>query len=180
MHCASPFVEGQVLPVENVLQEQIPTAESTPGLLEVQEKETPVPLADRRSHPVNSPIGPTLSHTPLTHDLPPQPCGTPEIVQSMDEPSFGPVIRPVGSSRATDEAAALAPVTQGLRQELAPIQGHSSNGTGGASRNQEDVEDPLSKISWEGFCLIKTPHGTYLPETCNPNPFGLKDYSDWC
>lgn len=205
------------MPKADVLREQDHTGDITPDLLKALEKETPVLLADRQGHRVDSPIEPTTSQLPFVHDLLQiegsscvvypsrprssasapnyqiQPRESPKIVQSVDE-SSGILVgsaRPHecsqqkstgGESQATDESATSAPIKPGLHQGSIPIQGCDSNehppenGASEAddtSHNEGDTQDPFSDISWEGWGLIKTPDGNYLPETFNP--FGFED-----
>lgn len=109
---------------------------------------------------------------------PPQ---SPKCAQVQKSPEY-----PIGESRGTDQDTTPVLVTQSLCQRPAPIQGrdpdecHQTEAT-----NQEDdisrdrdAQDPFSHVSWEGWGFIETPDGVYLPETFNPSPFGLEDFSD--
>jgi hypothetical protein len=119
-----------------------------------------------------------------------QPRESPQIVQSTDEPSViriglaqpeSPVMGPVWELRVTDEAAVPVPMKRGLRQGSVPTQGcdltKGANEEDDASRN-EDTQVPFSDNSWEGWGLIQTPNGDYLPETFKPFPSGFEDLTN--
>ena len=45
-------------------------------------------------------------------------------------------------------------------------------------RGGEPAQNVFPEISWEGWGLIKTPDGFYLPETFNPFPHVFEDLTD--
>lgn len=70
-------------------------------------------------------------------------------------------------------------MVQGLSQEPVSIQRHNSgechptmaaDEEDEALRKEGSDQDPLPEVPWEGWGLIKTPDGFYLPETFNPFP----------
>lgn len=97
-------------------------------------------------------------------------------------PLLGPAVEP----RATSEDTESVMIMQEFYQESVLFQGrcsdecHPTKATSkeeGGLRNG-DAQDPFSDISWEGWGLIETPYGVYLPETFDPSPFGIETLSD--
>lgn len=102
-------------------------------------------------------------------------------------PCEHPVPRPAGQPRIS-EAIARFPTAQGLNQGPSPTQPHDSDNyhpskadstEGGAPREEGDAQDLFSHISWEGWGLVKTPNGVYLPETFSPSLPTTDDPTNW-
>jgi len=112
----------------------------------------------------------------------PEPCGSVQAQKPSDPAIFGPVERP----QTADEHTQPVLMVQESNQESAPIQRHDSDkchptkvaNEDEASRREGSVQDPFQDISWEGWGLIRTPNGIYLPETFDPFPHVFEDLTD--
>ena len=144
-----------------------------------QPVEGPMPFA-RPAIPLASPTTPRGQTKPRT----------PRQVndgQRLDKPPDPAVFAPVERPQTVDEPTPPVPMVQELNKGSAPIQRRNLDKfhleKGGdeedkVSRKEGCVQDPFPGISWEGWGLIKTPHGIYLPETFNPFPHELEDLTD--
>ena len=103
------------------------------------------------------------------------------------EPSDPTVPGPIERLQTADESTLPALVVQEPKQESSPIQRHTSdkfhptkaaNEVDGSLHREGSVQNPFPGISWEGWGLIKTPDGVYLPETFNPFLHVLGDLTD--
>lgn len=103
------------------------------------------------------------------------------------EPYCPAVSGPVERLQATEESTPLALVVQEPNEELLLTQRHSSNKchpTEAANevdrglRKEGFAQNLFLEISWEGWGLIKTPDGVYLPETFNLLPHEFEDLTD--
>jgi hypothetical protein len=112
----------------------------------------------------------------------PEQVGSVQVQKKSDPAVSGPVERP----QTADEPTPLL-VVQETSQQSALIQRRNSdkrhptttaNEGGEQIRKEGYVQDPFPDISWEGWGLIKTPGGLYLPETFNPFSHVFEDLTD--
>jgi len=112
----------------------------------------------------------------------PEPCGSVQAQKPSGTVIFGPAERPQIAGENTPPILTV----QEPDHEPAPIQRRSSDKChptkvateDEASRRGRCVQDPFPDISWEGWGLIRTPNGIYLPETFNPFPQVFEDLTD--
>lgn len=113
----------------------------------------------------------------------PESCGSAQAQESSGPAVSGPVER----LKTADESTPPTLVVQEPNQESLPVKRDASdrcNLTEGANevdeglRREEPAQNVFPEISWEGWGLIKTPDGFYLPETFNPFPHVFQDLTD--
>ena len=113
----------------------------------------------------------------------PDPCGS----ARAQEPSNPAVSGPVERLQTTDESTPPVLVVQEPNRESRPIQRQTSdkchpkkaaNEVDGDLRREGSVQNPFPEISWEGWGLVETPDGIYLPETFDPFPHVFEDLTD--
>jgi len=113
----------------------------------------------------------------------PESCGSAQA----QEPSGPAVSGPVERLKTADESTPPTSVVQEPNQEPTPTKRRVSdichptegaNEMGGGLRREEPAQNVFPEISWEGWGLVKTPDGFYLPETFNPFPHELEDLTD--
>ena len=111
------------------------------------------------------------------------PCGRVRVQKQSNSAVSDPVERP----QTADGPALQVLVVQEPNHEPVPIQRHNSGECHRTVPVNEEVEvlrkegsnqDPFPDISWDGWELVKTPDGVYLPETFNPFPHELEDLTD--
>ena len=94
---------------------------------------------------------------------------------------------PVEQRQTIGESTSPVIVVQESNQASEPEQRHNldkchptktANGEGETSRQEVHTQDPFPDISWEGWGLIRTSEGAYLPETFNPSPHIFQDLTD--
>jgi len=94
---------------------------------------------------------------------------------------------PIERPRTVNEPTPPTPMAQEPNREPTPIQRHNSGGCHPTKVVNEEVEaprkaayvqGPFLDISWEGWGLIRTSGGIYLPETFNPFPHVFEDLTD--
>jgi hypothetical protein len=105
-------------------------------------------------------------------------------VQKLSEP---PVPGPVEQPQTTGEATTPVTILQELNQGSGPTQQRNSDefhstkavsAEDDASRQERDTQYLFPDISWEGWGLIKTPGGVYLPETFSSSLRALEGLTD--
>ena len=105
-------------------------------------------------------------------------------VQTHSEPAIS---NPFELPQIVDEHPPPFLMVREPRQGPAPIQRRNSddrhptaavNKEDEALRKEGSMHDPSPGISWEGWGLIRTPDGVYLPETFNPFPHVFEDLTD--
>jgi hypothetical protein len=176
-----------------------PPEEGQTRVVDVRCPEASALLADQQNHPTNPQIepAPPYIHPPGRYSpsqLEPtfaarstscsdsaaasQSCGS---VQAQ-EPSG-----PAEWLQTADESTPPALAVQGPNQGSPQIQRQPSdkchptrmeNEVYGGLHRGESAQKPYPEISWEGWGLIKTPDGFYLPETFSPFPHELEDLTD--
>ncbi|KAF9650425.1 hypothetical protein BDM02DRAFT_1433757 [Thelephora ganbajun] len=112
-----------------------------------------------------------------------EPRGSVRTQKSSQPAVSGPGERPQTASESTPPVL----MVQESNQEPAPTQRRNSDKChptkavgeeGDASREEGSAQDLFSGISWEGWGLIKTCDGIYLPETFGPFPHPFEDLTD--
>ena len=111
----------------------------------------------------------------------PRPCGSAWGEKPPEPAVSGLVKRPQTADEPNPPAVAQEP-----SQESESVQGHNfkchpttvAEEEVGAIRKEGYMQDSFLGISWEGWGLIKTPDGVYLPETFSPFPHVFEDLTD--
>ena len=124
--------------------------------------------------------GQISNEPPATREEPPLPrlCEGVQVQTRSESAGSDPVERP----QTTGEHATPALTIRDPRQQPAPIQRRDSDKAANEGdkvlRKEGTARDRFADISWEGWGLIKTPDGFYLPETFDPFPHELEDLTD--
>jgi len=122
-----------------------------------------------------------LGDSPAAWDGPAssEPCGGVRAPNKSNPVASGRVERPQTTEESIPQVLAVqepAPIQRSNSDELHPTTVAKEDD--GASHKEGIVQDPFPDILWEGWGLIKTSGGIYLPETFNPFPHELEDLTD--